>query len=160
MINHLKVRKYCKNFAEIENYELAIADTENTWHAHHRLETPNIKGELRTEFLSREELITLGLYYDRPAEELILLPPKEHGKLHRQGKHLSEETKRKLSELNKGEKNPMYGVPSPNRRKIMCVETGQVFDSAFDTGVCKASECANGNRKTAGGFTWEWLEEK
>lgn len=159
MINLLKVKKYCKNFSAIENYELALADTENTWHAHHRLETHNMKGELRSEFLTSEELKSLGLYFDRPAEELILLPPKEHGRLHRLGKHLSEETKQKLSELNKGENNPMYNVPSPNRKKIKCVETGETFESASSTGHVKASECANGNRKTAGGFTWVWVKE-
>lgn len=75
-------------------------------------------------------------------------------------KHLSEETKRKLSELNKGEKNPNYGKPRSEETKrkisetkkgvkrgplseewkdnlskskaksIMCIETQEIFESA------------------------------
>lgn len=102
---HFKVKKngtaayycYCTKPELIENYDKAIADTDHMWDCHHRLETHTSDGERRFIDLSQAELITLGIYFDRPPEELIFLTKSEHKSL-----HLSEETKRKLSKMNKG----------------------------------------------------------
>lgn len=96
--------RYCRTPELIENYEAAVADTTQTWECHHRLETHNSDGERRLVDISREELIALGMYYDRPPEELIFLPAFEHTILHLKGKRRSEETKRKISESLKGRK--------------------------------------------------------
>ena len=130
MINIKNVKKFCnEDISLIENYNLAINDYEQTWDCHHRKEID--------EGLSRKQLKELGLYYGRPADELILLTHSEHSKLHYQGeknpmygkhlsedvkqkiskamqgknkgKHLSEEAKQHMSEAQKGEKNGMYG---------------------------------------------------
>lgn len=108
---------FCRTPELIENYDKAIADTIQTWKCHHRLETHNSDGERRLVDISSAELIALGMYYDRPPEELIFLTSAEHGSLHNKGKlawnkgthesgmkgkHLSEEHKRKISEANKG----------------------------------------------------------
>lgn len=73
-----KIHKYnyfcSESISEIENYDLALSDKDNTWDIHHRLET-----ELN---LSKKELIDNGLYYNRPASELIFLTRSEHVKLH------------------------------------------------------------------------------
>ena len=74
----------CESETSIENYEKAISDNTQMWHCHHRLETHYENGKRRTEKdLLAQDLIKMGLYYNRPAKELIYLTPKEHAKLHR-----------------------------------------------------------------------------
>lgn len=108
--------KYCTEPEKIENYEKAKADNFIGWEPHHRLETHNSDGERRLVDISAAELKALDMYYNRPASELIYLPESEHRSLHSigennsmYGKHHTEETKKKQSEVKKGEKNPMYG---------------------------------------------------
>lgn len=84
--------RYCKDFENIENYEKARKDNFEGWCCHH------IKGEN----ISRNKLKALGMYYNRPADELIFLTESEHDILHKKGKSLSEEHKNKLSEVKKG----------------------------------------------------------
>lgn len=100
--------RYCKDFENIENYQEAKAENFKGWHCHHRLETHNSDGERRLVDITQKELIALGMYYHRPASELIFLTSREHNAF-KKGKKLSEETKNKISEANKGESNPMYG---------------------------------------------------
>ena len=128
-----KYEVYCKDYQDIENYEKALADNFKNWEVHHRLETHNSDGERRLVDITRDELLTLGMYWHRPAEELIFLTTSEHSRLHMKGKHLSEETRKKIgsaqkgrsawnkdkkmseefcrknSESHKGEKNSFYG---------------------------------------------------
>ena len=97
---------FCRTPELIENYDKAIADTTQTWQCHHRLETHNSDGERRLVDISSAELIALGMYYDRPPEELIFMTELEHKRLHNvgkrmigkgmKGKHHSEEWKRKM----------------------------------------------------------------
>lgn len=109
MINEICVNKYCQEgqMHLIENYELAISDETQVYACHHRRETDEHK--------TMQQLIDEDLYYNRPAEELIFLTKEEHMKLHmlgnqlRYGRKLSEETKQKMSEAHKGEKNPNFG---------------------------------------------------
>ena len=72
----------------IENYDKAIADTTQVWHLHHRLETDKN--------LSAKELMSMKMYYHRPASELIFLTPFEHYNLHFKDKPRSEATKAKM----------------------------------------------------------------
>lgn len=88
----------CRTPELIENYDKAIADTTQTWQCHHRLETHTSDEERRLVDISKAELIALGMYYDRPPEELIFLTLAEHQRLHNE----SEEWKRKVSEALKG----------------------------------------------------------
>lgn len=77
MINTKQLKKFCsEDFSLIENYAAAVADKTQTWECHHRLEDKDI---------SRDELKTLGLYFKRPASELILLTKEEHLSLHHKG---------------------------------------------------------------------------
>lgn len=100
-------------------------DLLETWHIHHRKED---------EGYSVKELVDLGLYYDRPASELIFLTKSEHASLHNKGekshmygKHHSDETKKKISEAHKGEKNPFYGKShsEKTRRKMSEAKKGK-----------------------------------
>ena len=112
MICSNTVKKYCcEDISLIENYNKAINDNTQTWHLHHKLEIDKN--------LSIKELKSMNMYYHRPANELIFLPPFEHNRLHSKGKPQpwnshphSEETKQKMrlnhADVN-GENNPMYG---------------------------------------------------
>ena len=123
---------YCKDYENIENYEKAKDDDFKNWEVHHRLETHNSDGERRLVDITADELKALDMYYNRPSSELIFLTIYEHSRLHMKGKHRSEETrkkissaqkgnkyalgykhseeaKNKISEAMKGEKNPFYG---------------------------------------------------
>lgn len=102
-------KNYCDNIKNVENYEKAKADNFKGWDCHHRLETHNSDGERRSVDITRKELIALDMYYNRPPEELIFLTTKEHHCLHNKGKPRSEETRKRISEAMKGERNPMYG---------------------------------------------------
>jgi hypothetical protein len=77
---------YCINLEEVENYNLAKKDNFKGWDIHHRLETYNSDGERRSVDITRKELMKLGMYYNRPASELIFIKHKEHVSLHKKGK--------------------------------------------------------------------------
>lgn len=134
MINKKRVRSYCsEDISLIENYDKAIADTTQIWHCHHRREIDENK--------STKELVDEGLYYKRPAYELIFLTPSEHRSLHmkgeknpffkkqhsietreklsvmRRGKKLSAETREKMSEAQKGGKNHFFGKQHSDETK-------------------------------------------
>ncbi len=88
MVSIESVRKYCKrsDIPFIENYQQAIADKENMWECHHRLELhPD-----GTERFSRESLKKLDLLNHRPHTELIFLRFDVHQALHKHGKAKSE----------------------------------------------------------------------
>ena len=97
--------KYCsEDISLIENYEKAKADDFKGWDIHHRLETHNSDGTRRKRDLSMEDLIALDMYLCRPASELIFMRNEEHTRLHNEGKHHSDETRKKISEARKGKK--------------------------------------------------------
>ena len=94
MICNGTVEKYCSDdISKIENYDKAINDTTQTWHCHHRLEIHD-----NGTTLSQEELKSNGMYYNRPASELIFLTRREHMRLHRTGKKMMKYTHSKVSE--------------------------------------------------------------
>ena len=128
----MRSKRYCSDIENVENYEDAKKDNFKGWHCHHRLETHNSDGKRRSVDITADELKALDMYYNRPADELIFMTIYEHSRLHMKGKHLSEETRKKLSaaskgnkyalgykhseeaknkiaEAMKGEKNPFYG---------------------------------------------------
>lgn len=129
---------FCRHPELIENYDKAIADTTQTWDCHHRME----------KYFPRKTLIAIGWYYDCEPEELIFLTPAEHRKIDSFCKRLSEAHKGKL--INH----------KASSKKVLCVETGEVFESTHDaqrkTGIFHndISRVCNGKRKTAGGYHW------
>ena len=90
-------QRYCKDYEKIENYEKALADNFKGWHCHHRLETHTSDGKRRDVDIPQKELKALGMYYNRPPEELIFLTISEHHAF-KKGKQFSEEHKTKLSD--------------------------------------------------------------
>ena len=84
-------KKYCcEPLENVEGYNEALT-SEEMYVIHHRLEDKGI---------SRDELITLGLYYKRPAKELVWMKDSEHKSHH--VKLLSDEQLKKRGESNKG----------------------------------------------------------
>ena len=94
-------KQYCKEPEKIENYQKAKKDNFKGWHCHHRLETHTSDGIRRDIDISHRDLIALGMYYNRPASELIFLPASEHN-AYGKGKHRSVETRNKMREASKG----------------------------------------------------------
>ena len=113
-LNYYK-RYYCSDIENVENYEAAKKDNFVGWRCHHRLETHTSDGERRAVDITVAELQALGMYWNRPASELIFLTKSEHQILHTKGKQgywkgktgpnkckkFSEETKKKMSESGK-----------------------------------------------------------
>lgn len=107
MIYLEQVKRYCREDpSRIENYKDAIASTER-WHCHHRLEL-TLDGR---EVLSIQDLKRYGMYYKRPAFELIFLKISDHTKLHHdargniwfgrtENKHTAE-TRKKIGDSNR-----------------------------------------------------------
>ena len=97
MINEYCVKAYCsEDISLIENYALAVADTTQTWDCHHRGEV------LPCGRFSPNDLNKFGLYFNRPAAELIFLTPAEHNSLHFKGVPLSEDHKKAIGKAKKG----------------------------------------------------------
>ena len=146
MINVKEVQKYCKeDISKIKNYDLAIADTTQTWHCHHMTET--------WWNCTAKDLIENECYYGRKACELIFLTAEEHCRLHnkvrifseetrrkmseaKKGQILSDETRKKMSEAKKNENNPLFGKhhSDETRKKISEAKkskTTSIFGAAF-----------------------------
>ena len=126
MINEKYAKAFCRDdISLIENYDKAVSDTTQMWQCHHRRET----------IFSKSDLIEIGEYYNRPACELIFLTQLEHIRLHHLGKHLSEETRKKISEakINKPKS-------AEARKKMSEAQNGSYF---FNNGVksIRAKEC-------------------
>ena len=106
MINEKQVKRFCKDYTKIENYEEAANDKTRTWVCHH------ILGEI----LTSEQLKDHDFYYDVPPCMLKFLTRSEHHRLHKKGKHLSDATCRKISEAKKGKKRKPF--TEEHRRNI------------------------------------------
>lgn len=89
------------------------------------------------------------------------------------GKKHSEETKQKISEANKGKQlteetkqkiSNFMNNNHPRAKKVICLETGEVFLStrkaaeAYNTSHTCISRVCNGERKTTAGKHWEWYK--
>ena len=157
-----RIAQYCKDYKNIENYEAAKKDNFVGWCCHHRLQTWTSDGERRAADITASELKALGLYWNRPADELIFLTTSEHAILHQKGKHRSEETRNKISESNKGkhfseehkrnisegqrgEKNHNYGKPKSNetKNKLSNAFKGLCFFNNGEINI-RARECPPG----------------
>lgn len=100
-LNKLKSKHFCKDdYSLIENYYQAVNDKSQLYDLHHRLEL-TLDGEFAHDV---EDLIRMGMYYDRPYFELIFLPHGEHSKLH--NKAMKPERLSQFKQVNIGRKRP------------------------------------------------------
>lgn len=119
-----RYRQYCREPIEmIKNYDKAINDKEHYYLLHHINELT----------FTREELIMMNMYYNRPASEFIFLTHAEHRHLHKYcaghvegyikrsknvtGKPLTEEHRRNCSKGKKLWWNSEAGQKERERRR-------------------------------------------
>ena len=151
MISEEQVIRYCcEDLPKIENYGQAMNDETQVWHCHHRAEI------LPCGMFPMDTLKKFGIYFNRPAAELVFLTKFEHLRLHNKGKTLSEEHRRKLSEANKGKKHS-----DETRRKISEVRKGDRHPffgkKRSDETKRKMSEAKKGKKR---GSLSEWTKRK
>ena len=115
-------RAFCKESLElVENYQQAKAGDFEGWCIHHRLEIQQDGTRV-----SAQELKDNGLYFHRPASELVFMRKLEHHRLHwigntfNIGKHHSAETRQKMSEAHKGRT-----FSAESRRKMSKAKRGK-----------------------------------
>lgn len=163
----------CEDWSLIENYNEAMADDNQVWVCHHRLETHKYKDRSRTEWVERDEcvprneLIALGLYYDRPAKELIFMTQSDHIKLHNRlisaetrkniseaakGKKMSEEAKRKMSESRKGK-----SLSEETKKKLSEAHKGVKHSAEHNKHVSEALKNSPNSNK---GKHWKLIDGK
>lgn len=110
MIDKRRAKAYCcEDISLIENYDKAIADEAQTWNCHHRGEV------LPCGVFSPADLQKFGLYWYRPACELIFLTKAEHNKLH--NTNSKDETRKKKSASMIGNTNGVGFKQSEEARK-------------------------------------------
>ena len=122
--------KFCSEPLElVENYQQALAEGFKGWCIHHRLE---IQPDWTR--VSRQELKDNGLYYDRPASELIFMRFGEHTSLHNKGKAISEDSRRKIAESLKGKHHSeehSQKIAEANKGKHRSAETRLKMSAAL-----------------------------
>lgn len=92
MISEGNAYSYChEDISKIENYDKAVNDKTQVWHCHHRGEV------LPCGHFYAKDLKIFGLYFNRPASELIFLTKSEHLRIHKKGCALSQEHRHKVS---------------------------------------------------------------
>ena len=139
----LSAGSYCKNPELIENYDLAVADKEQTWICHHRNER----------FYSSKELIELGLYYNCPPCELIFVTKKEHEKLYHKGKKVDTSVK------TKGRKGSWNGKKHTNEQKEKISKSLKGHKSSFETKQ-KIANSLKGHISPNKGKHWKLIDGK
>ena len=100
-----KLKRMCKTYWLIENYQEAVNDYTELWVIHHRREVQDGFCIWRA-----EELVRIGQYYNLEPNELIFMKKSEHSALH--NKAIDPKTKKPCCYRDvdrTGEKNPMYG---------------------------------------------------
>lgn len=147
MINIKKVKRYCKeDISKIKNYEQAVNDTTQVWVCHHMTET--------WWNCTAKELIENECYYNRKACELIFLTPEEHKSLHRKGKILSAETRRKISDSHKGKI-----LSEETKRKLSEANKGNTYHKGkkhSEESLRKMSDSHKGHPPTKGSKGMHW----
>ena len=130
MVNEYQTKRFCKDdISLIENYDKAINDKTQTWDCHHRRETIySVKG-----------LQEIGEYYNRPACELIFLTHSEHIRLHMKGKPRTEDQKKRLSEWRKGRFKGMH-LSNNTKKKMSEARKGKKFSESHKQKMSEAKK--------------------
>lgn len=151
MINAYKAKSYCsEEISLIENYQQAISDEERMWDIHHRRECDS-KG--RTLF-TKKQLIEMGLYFKRPASELIFVTRSMHWKLHREQR----ENVGKISGQISGKKSSIPILQLTKSGEFI-KEWPSLCEAGRQLGISPSHicKCLKGRYKSAGGFVWRYV---
>lgn len=107
--------RMCTDITKVENYDIAKADNFEGWSLHHRFKTHFSDGTLRGCRLTEDELDALGMLYERPPEEFIIM---RTGTLKRLGTQTSKEARKRMSDAHKG-------VPLSKKHKESLSKSGK-----------------------------------
>lgn len=141
-----ELKRYCcEDISLIENYDIAVA-SKKKYECHHRREID--------ENLSRTELIKRGLYYHRPASELLFIECGEHRKLHHTGKILSADN---IEKLKNSLYRPVYQMDLSGNtiKKWTCIKYAA---DSVNGWISNISKCCLGKRSQAYGFKWRYAD--
>ena len=166
MINEYNAKSYCsEEIALIENYHEAIADQTKMWEIHHRRESDS---EGRTLFTGKQ-LIEMGLYFKRPASELVFVTRSMHWKLHREirsncgkigGKIGGKIVGKKYGAINgkKGAIKQSIPIRQFTKDGTFVKEWPSACEAGRQLGIFKQNicNCLKGRSKSAGGFVWRY----
>lgn len=160
-----RTKRFCSEPLEnIENYGKAIADSEHVWDCHHRAEIDD-DGTRH----SVNELVSKGLYWNRPSSELIFLEHGVHTQLHWTGKHHTRETRDKISIAKQGsmfnrkdESRPVLMARMSDGMRMTFPSIQEATRWLRSNGFPKAahssiSQCCHGKTKSAYGATWQLI---
>ena len=156
MINEKYAKSYCsEDISLIENYHEAISDQTKMWDIHHRQECDE---NGRTLFTSKQ-LIEMGLYFNRPASELIFVTRSMHWKLHR-------ELREKCWKIGGGSEAAIEAIKEKLSIPILQLSKSGEFikewpstrEAGRQLGIAQQSicQCCKGRRKSSGGFVWQY----
>ena len=158
MINTKHAKSYCsEDISLIENYHQAIADEKRMWEIHHRRECDS---EGRTLFTCKQ-LIEMGLYFKRPASELVFVTRAMHWKLHREMREKNWKNRQKIGGKIGGKKNAIkLSIPILQFTKdgTFVKEWPSAREAERQLGILQSSicNCLKGRYKSAGGFVWRY----
>ena len=156
MISEKRAKRYCsEDISLIENYHEAISDEERRWEIHHRRECDENGRTLFT----HKQLIDMGLYFKRPASELLFVTRSMHWKLHREmrsnggkigggSEAAKEATKEKLS----------IPILQFSKDGELIKEWPSLCEAYRQLGIHQSNICLclKGRLKSAGGFVWRY----
>lgn len=149
-----EVKKYCReDISLIENYEEAVNSSE-PYECHHRYELND--GMI----LTKNDLKNMGLYYKRPASELIFMKADEHQRMHHKGK-LSYFHDHKFIFKGKDHKNArkVFQIDRITKSLIKvwdCVAEAARHIKRHNQGIL---DCCHQKQTTCGGFRWCYPED-
>ena len=158
MLNEKMAKRYCsEDISLIENYREAISDEKRTWDIHHRRESDS---EGRTLF-TRKQLKEIGLYFNRPASELIFVTRSMHWKLHREQMINCAKLGAKLGGKIGGKKSAIklsISIIQFTKAGEFMKEWPSACEAGRQLGIAQSSicKCLKGHRESAGGYIWRY----
>ena len=147
-------KRYCsEDISLIENYHEAKSDEEKMWEIHHRRECDS---EGRTLF-TKKQLKEMGLYFNRPASELIFVTRSMHWKLHRELRSNGGKIWGKKTGAINGKKNSIPILQFTKSGEFM-KEWPSAKEAYRQLGISPSPicQCCKGRCKSAGGFVWRY----
>ena len=164
MINAYMAKLYCsEDISLIENYHQAISDEEKMWDVHHRRECDS---EGRTLFTGTQ-LKEMGLYFNRPAAELIFVTRSMHCKLHREMfENIGKNVGKKYGQIGRKIGGKKTGAINGKKRSLPILqftksgefvkEWPSASEAGRKLGISHICNCLKGRLKSAGGFVWRY----
>lgn len=154
MLNKKNAKSFCsEDISLIENYNEAFSDEERVWDIHHRRECDENGRTLFT----HKQLKEMGLYFKRPASELIFVTRSMHCKLHRE---IYSNGGKKTGAINGKKSAIKQSIPILQFTKdgTFVKEWPSLSEAYRQLGILQSHicQCCKGRRKSAGGYIWRY----